>query len=53
MVKDVRFPNDKVECTYETETVVIKYTPYEKLHLRDFVKLWLEFKKITKILLRE
>lgn len=56
MTKDIRFPNDKVTSTYETDTVVVKYTPYENLHLRDFIKFFIDWKKIVlqaKILLRE
>lgn len=42
MEKYLRLPNDKVECKYATETVVIKWPAFSRVPIRHFIDLYRE-----------
>lgn len=42
MEKYLRISNDKVECTYSTDTVVVKWPAFSRVPLRHFIDLYRE-----------
>lgn len=42
MDKILRLANDKVECTYSADTVVVKWPAFSRIPIRHFIDLYRE-----------